>query len=596
MPKLVVEIKNGKPWMMLSVIYLLRAGNGLLLCLSVYLHFYNDCMKCFFPKRLRYVLTIFYTCLYCCTQAQKFDVVIYGGTPGGVAAAIQVARLGKTVALLEPSAHMGGHLVEGLGSADIDNHKEFRNSAAIGGIALEFYRKLAAHYNRTEAFEKMLAGKQKNTLLWKAESSIMEKLLNDWLKEYKVALFTNTILAEGKGNAVKKSTVLQKIKMLNGKIFESAVFIDASYEGDLLDAAGVSTAVGRESNQQYGETLNGIRAETKHAQFAVKVDPYNVPGNPASGLIPTIQNEQFGTPGEGDTSLQSYCFRVCLTTNPVNQIPFSQPEGYDRKEYEIYLRYLQAGGKLYMPTATLPNQKTDLGAWHDLSHNLYGMNRSYPNGSYAERKKVLEYHTRFTKGEFYFLANDTAVGRLSPTLQQQWQKWGYAKDEFTDNGSFPRRFYVRDARRMVSDYVITEKTFRKGDAEVVEDPVAVAYWPPDVHSVRRIVRNGYAYNEGFVFSGNGWQPFGISYRALVPKKTECINLLTAACISASHIAYGATRLEHNFMDMGQACAIAAVLAIEKKITVQQVPYDALKQKLLEAKLVIDAVAVGKSME
>jgi len=554
-------------------------------------------MKHFFSKYLRQLCFAIITCLcFVSAQAQKFDVVIYGATPAGVSAAIQVARMGKTVTLLEPSAHIGGHLVEGLGSADIDNHKEFRNSAAIGGIALEFYRKLAAHYNRTEAFEKMLSDKQKNTLLWKAESSVIEKLFNNWLKEYKVSIFTNTILAEGKNNVVKKGTVLQKIKMLDGRTFEAVVFIDASYEGDLLYAAGVSATIGRESNQQYGETLNGIRGETTHAQFAVKVNPYKVLGDPTSGLIPTIQNEPSGMPGDADTSLQAYCFRVCLTSNITNQIPFTQPEGYNRNDYEIYLRYLRAGGKLYTPTATLPNQKTDLGAWHDLSHNLYGMNRSYPNGSYAERKKVLDYHTRFTKGLFYFLANDTVVARLSPTLQQQWKKWGYAKDEFTDNGSFPRKFYVRDARRMVSEYVITEKTFRKTDAEVVPDPIAVAYWPPDVHSVRRIVRNGFAYNEGFVFSGNGWQPFGISYRALVPKKMQSTNLLTATCISASHIAYGAVRLEHNFMDMGQACAIAAVLAIEKKITVQQVPYDTLKQKLLEAKLVIDATAVGEPVE
>lgn len=546
---------------------------------------------------MRYFFSLFHfiigVCAFSHLFAQKYDVVIYGGTPGGISAAIQTAKLGKTVALIEPSAHIGGHLAEGLGSADIDNHKEFRNSAAVGGLALEFYRKLAAYYSRVDAFEKMLTDKTKNTALWKAESSVIETIFKQWLQEYKVHVFFNSALG---GRVIKKGVALQSIQMQNGNLFYADVFIDATYEGDLLYAAGVSTIIGRESNQQYGETLNGIRAKTDHAQFAVKVDPYKISGDPSSGLIHTILNEPFGRPGEGDKSLQAYCFRVCLTSNVANQIVFSEPDGYNRNDYEIYLRYVGAGGKLYTPTANLPNQKTDLGAWHDLSHNLYGMNRGYPAGDYDTRQKILDYHTRFTKGLFYFLSNDTALARLAPTLQTQWKKWGYAKDEFTDNAGFPRKFYVRDARRMVSDYVITEKTFRLENPEVVPDPIAVAYWPPDVHSVRRIVRDGYAYNEGFVFTGDIWQPFGISYRALVPRADECTNLLTPTCVSASHIAYGSVRLEHNFMDMGQACAIAAVLAIDKKTTVQKVPYAGVKALLEKSKVVIDLSLVGRPGE
>lgn len=523
---------------------------------------------------------------------QKFDVVIYGGTAAGYASAIQVARLGKTVALLEPTAHIGGNVVEGLGGADIDNHKEFRNSPAVSGIALEFYRRVAEMYNRREAFEKMLAEKRKDPGLWRMESKIAEKVIGDWLAEYKIPVFRNTALAESAGAVKKSNEKITQIQSTDGRTFSASVFIDASIEGDLLAAAGISTVVGREPNSTYGETLNGIRAETTHAQFSVKVDPYRIPGDSGSGVIPTIQNEPLGAPGAGDKNLQAYCFRVCLTKNERNRLPFYKPAGYQRGEYEIYLRYLKAGGKLYTPSAQLPNGKTDLGAWHDLSHNLYGMNRAYPLGNYAKRKEILKYHETFTKGLFYFLSTDTEVGALAPQLQQEWAKWGYAKDEFTDNNHFPRMFYVRDARRMVSDYVITQHHVQRENPAPVKDPVCIAYWPTDVHSVRRIVRDGAAYNEGFVFGGNYWRPLPVSYRSMVPKKAECTNLLTPTCVSSSHIAYGAIRIEWTFMLLGQAAGIAAALSIDQDLPVQDVPYKLLTPQLTKSKVVIDLDQVG----
>ncbi len=513
-------------------------------------------------------------------------MVVYGGSAGGYAAAIQAARMGKSVALLEPTGHIGGNVVEGLGGTDIDNHGSFRNSTAVGGIALEFYRRVADAYGRREAFEKMLTDGEKNTRLWRMESSVAERVIMDWLSEYNIALHYNIRLSESKDAVRKSGTRITQIRTEDGQIFKAKVFIDATIEGDLLAAAGVRFTVGREANDQYGETLNGIRAETDHAQFAVKVNPYQVPSDPTSGLIPTIQDEPLGTPGTADSSLQAYCFRVCLTKVPDNQVPFYKPQNYVRDSYEIYLRYLRAGGKLYTPRASLPNGKADLGAWHDLSHNLYGMNRDYPLGIYKTRQRVLEQHRDFTQGLFYFLANDAEVGRLDPELQKEWSSWGYAKDEFIDNRYFPRMFYVRDARRMVSDYVVTELHVRKENPVPVPDPVALAYWPTDVHSVRRIVRNGRAYNEGFVFGGDYWRPLPISYRALVPRASECTNLLTPTCPSSSHIAYGAIRIEFTFMALGQACGAAAVLAIEKKSSVQEVPYDDLKKVLLAAGAVL----------
>lgn len=523
---------------------------------------------------------------------QKFDVVIYGGTAAGFASAIQVARLGKTVAVLEPSGHIGGHMVEGLGGTDIDNHREFHNSPAVGGIALEFFRRVADIYQRRDEFERMLAEKRKDPALWRMESKVAEKVIARWLSEYNISVFRNTALAESKHAVRKARTMIRQIETTDGRTFTAPVFIDASIEGDLLAAAGVHTIVGRESNDTYGETLNGIRGETTHAQFDVRVDPYRIPGDPASGLIPTIQNEPFGIPGSADKHLQAFCFRVCLTKNEGNRLPFYKPEAYRRDDYEIYLRYLRAHGKLYTPVAQLPNGKTDLGAWHDLSHNLYGMNTAYPEGSYARRKEIIKYHETFTKGLFYFLATDPQVYSLAPQLQREWAQWGYAKDEFTDNNYFPRMFYVRDARRMVSDYVITQHHVKRENPTPVEDPVCIAYWPTDVHSVRRIVRDGAAYNEGFVFGGNYWRPLPVSYRSMVPKKTECTNLITPTCISSSHIAYGAIRLEWTFMLLGQAAGTAAAMAIDQHVPIQDIPYGELRRALSENSVVLDPATVG----
>lgn len=522
----------------------------------------------------------------------SYDVVVCGGTPAGMAAAIQLARLGKTVALIEPSSHIGGIMVNGLGGTDIDNFSDFQNSLAVGGIAMEFYRKVAQYYGRLNEFESKLKSHSRVGTLMRFEPHVADEIIRAWLKEYPISIFLNTRLKEGKGSVMKDLTNIRQIEMEDGQKFSAKVFIDATLEGDLIAFAGVTTTWGRESNSVYGETKNGIRAETTFAQFTVNVDPYNVPGDPSSGVIPTIQNEPLGIPGEGDKSIQAYCFRMCLTKELLNRIPFTRPENYDRQQYEIYLRYLKAGGKLYTPDIRLPNGKTDLGAWHDLSHNLYGMNRDYPAGSYVDRQRIFDQHKTFTQGLFYFLANDTEVAKLDPSLQNTWKQWGLCKDEFTDNEGWPRQFYVRDARRMVSDYVITEHQTSRSNPILVEDPVAVAYWPPDLHSARRIIKDGYAYNEGYVFGGNTWRPFGISYRALVPKRNECTNLLTPTCPSSSHVAYGAIRIEFTFMAMGQATAVAAALSIDHSCSVQDVEYKTLRDKLVALGQVVDVSQVG----
>jgi hypothetical protein len=404
------------------------------------------------------------------------SVVIYGGTSAGVMAAIQAARQGQDVLLIEPGQHFGGMSVEGLGGSDIDNHGDFQNSPAVGGLALEFYRRVAKHYGNSEKFEAMLKAGGKNAGLWRFEPHVAEKIFADWLAEFpRITLLRGTRLHEG--SAVTFDGKTRRIRIIHcdspaDKQIDIGgdVFIDATYEGDLLHAAGVSSYIGREPNSLYHETKNGIREKTTHAQFTVKVDPYKTPGDPASGVIRTIQDEPLGTPGDGDKRLQAYCFRMCLTKDPKNRIPFAKPANYDEENYEIYKRYVKAGGKLWKPGGSIPNGKTDQGSWHDVSANLYGMNMEYPGGDYATRKRVYDEHLSFTQGLCWFLANDPS---MPEDIRTAWSTWGVCKDEFQDNGGWPRAFYVRDARRMISEYVITEAHTRKENQTPVADPVAV---------------------------------------------------------------------------------------------------------------------------
>ena len=506
------------------------------------------------------------------------DVVVYGGTAAGVMAAIQIARMDKSVVLIEPSSHIGGISVNGLGGTDINNHN-FKNGVAVGGLAYEFYQKIGQHYGVDNWDEN-----NNHSAVWRFESSVADSIFKNWVEEYQIPVFYNTRL-ELSENAVKKiGAQIVEIQMEGGKRFQADVFIDATIEADLTHFSGVETIIGRESNDVFGETKNGIRDENTYRQFVVDIDPYNVPGDLTSGVIPTIQDEPFGTPGSGDERIMAYCFRVCLTQEEGNKVKFTKPDGYDESQYEIYLRYFEAEGNFYRPNSNIPNGKTDLGAWHDLSHNLYGLNHDYPGGDYKTRERILREHQTFTQGLFYFLTNHQDVPE---DVQYEWSSWGLCKDEFVDNNNWPRDFYVRSARRMVSDYVITEHHTRRIDPEAVTDPVGVAYWPPDMHHSRRIIRDGKAYNEGFVFGGEDWGPFGISYQSLTPRIEEANNLLVPSALSSSYVAYGAIRLEWTYMVIGQSTGIAAVIAVQKGVPVQEINYSELRNHLLEANQVLE---------
>lgn len=502
-----------------------------------------------------------------CCRAADFDVVILSGSEAGYAAALQAARMGRSVALIEPTGHPGGMAVEGLAS-DI----RVKNHHSIGGIAREFYANVAKHYGRPDLFARY-------------EPSAASKVIEGMLAKHadRITILRKQRLREGPSGVEKDGPRIAAVFLEDGTRIAGRVFIDASIEGHLLHFAGVTTATGRESNAQYGETLNGIRAESPYKQFMVKVDPYVKPGHPESGLIATIQDQPLGTPGAADRHIMGFCFRLCLTRDPQNVVPIERPANYDPANYEIYRRYLAAGGRLFSPNGNLPKGKTDLGSWHDLSANLYGENADYPDGSYAVQDRIVQYHEDFTRGLIWFLQNDPAVPEAQ---RRQWTGWGLCRDEFTDNDHWNRRLYIRSARRMVSDFVHTEHHLRLKDPAVVEDPVALAWWPPDFHHARRIVRDGAAYNEGFVFGQSGWIPFGISYRSLVPKRSEAANLLTATCPSSSYVAYGSIRIVCTFMMLGQAAGTAAALSLDDAVAVQDLSYDRLRERLLTDGMVL----------
>jgi len=517
------------------------------------------------------------------------DLCIYGGTSAGVIAAVQAAGLGKKVVLVEAGQHLGGMSVEGLGGTDIDNHREFQNSPAVGGLTLEFYRRVSARYGRLEAFEAMLREGRKETGLWRFEPHVAEDVFDEWVKEAGVTVLRGHRLRET-GGVSKDGARLTELHFENDASVRAAVFIDATYEGDLLAFAGIPFVVGREGNAAYGETKNGIRTDTTHGQFDKAVDPYVIPGDPASGLIHGVQDSATGEHGAPDESIQGYCFRLCLAKDPANRIPMGKPEGYDPAHYELQRRYLAAGGVITPPGGGLPHGKTDPGSWHFLAGNFTGSNHRYPVATYAEREKMLRTSREYIRGVYWFMANEAPV---SEATRSTWAAWGLCQDEFTDNGGWPRAFYVRNGRRMKSDFVLTEAHVRKAGPEPVVDSVGLIWWPPDLHHARRLVKDGRVWNEGAVFNESGevdWIPCGIPYRCLVPNAADCTNLLTPTCPSSSYVAYGAYRIEFTFMIAAQSAATAASLSIDRGIAVQDVPYPDLRERLLQDHQILEVAA------
>ncbi len=520
-------------------------------------------------------------------EVKKADVVIYGGTSAALTSAVQVKRMGKTVLVVSPDIHLGGLSSSGLGWTDSGKKQ------AIGGIAREFYHRVWRHYQGTEAWSwqnredygnrgqgsPAIDGDRRT--MWIFEPKVAEMIFESWVKENQLQVFRDEWLDREKGVLTEGGKIIS-ITTLAGNTYQGEMFLDCTYEGDLLAAAGVSYFVGREANSVYGETLSGVqtRNATKH-QFSGMVDPFIQEGNPQSGLLARISDSGPGEEGSGDSKMQAYNFRVCLTQVEENRIPFPKPEGYDPSQYELLLRTLQMGSRhVFGKFDPIPNSKTDTNNHGPFSTDNIGMNYDYPDGSYEQRNQIVAEHEQYQKGYFYFLANDP---RVPEEVRLRMNRWGLAKDEFEDNGHWPHQIYVREARRMVSNFVMTELHL-KGQKETPHS-VGMGSYNMDSHNVQRYVAKdeqgrAYVLNEGDIQINPGG-PYQISYDSLVPKRGECSNLLVPVCISSSHIAFGSIRMEPVFMILGQSAATAAVLALEAKVDVQSLSYEDLKKKLLE---------------
>jgi hypothetical protein len=502
--------------------------------------------------------------------ALSVDVLVYGGTSAGVIAAYTAKQYGKRVLLVEPGRHLGGMTSGGLGQTDIGN------KFAVTGLALDFYRRVGRSYGWFEA--------------WQFEPHVAEQVFEQYVDEAGVELLFSRRLRRVR----KDGTRIRQVELeyagdgaRSGPLVVAArQFIDASYEGDLMAMARASYVVGREDNAVYRETLNGVQLRRRH-QFSDGIDPYVVPGDPSSGLLPEITGVGVAPNGTGHRGVQAYNFRLCLCQGE-DRIPIARPDAYRPDRYELLRRRIAAEGTRSLDElfiiSRMPNGKTDWNNRGGFSTDYIGKNWEYPDAAYARRREIWREHEDYQKGLLYFLGHDRQV---PPHLTEAMLSWGYCRDEFPDTGGWPHQLYVREARRLVGEYVMTEHN--SVGREVVEDDIALAAYTMDSHNVQRVVVNGTVKNEGNVEVG-GWpeddlggavrvEPYPIAYRSLTPKRQEVTNLLVPVALSASHIAFGSIRMEPVYMVLGQVAAVAASMAIDAGTIVQQVDVRALRREL-----------------
>ncbi len=513
------------------------------------------------------------------------DIIIYGGTSAAISAAVEANRSGKSVVVVSPDTHLGGLSSGGLGFTDTGD------KSVIGGLAREFYHRVWQHYNTEEAWvwqEKEEYGNKgqgtpamdgENRTMWIFEPHVAEKVFEELVREEQIRVDRDEWLDRENGVKMKDGNIVS-ITTLSGKTYSGKMFLDTTYEGDLMAAAGVSYHVGREGREVYGEEWNGVQTGVLHHKhwFRSDISPYVVPGDPSSGPLPKVSGENPGERHSGDDKIQAYCFRMCMTDHPENRIPFPKPEDYDSLNYELLARVLETGRKDWFEKFDpIPNHKTDTNNHGPFSSDNIGMNYDYPAATYERRNEIIKEHENYQKGLLWFVANDP---RVPEDIRTEMQKWGLAKDEFIDNDHWPHQIYVREARRMVGEFVMTEKELLKKSP--TPNPIGLGSYTMDSHNVQRYVTpEGFVQNEGDIGVGtNG--PYTISYGSLVPKKEECKNLLVPVCVSSSHIAFGSIRMEPVFMILGQSAAAAAVLAIDENTAVQDVDYHKLKD-VLQAK-------------
>lgn len=518
------------------------------------------------------------------------DIIIYGGTSAAVIAAVEAKKSGKSVIVISPDIHLGGLTSGGLGYTDTGD------KSVIGGLARDFYHRLWQHYNTDEAWQwqkKEDYGNKgqgtpamdgENRTMWIFEPHVAEQVFEDLVKENQIRVDRDEWLDRENGVEMKDGKIVS-VTTLSGKKYSGKMFLDATYEGDLMASAGVSYHVGREGQEVYGEEWNGVQTGVLHHGhwFESDISPYVVPGDPSSGILPRVSSKDPGEKHSGDDKIQAYCFRTCMTDHEPNRLPFPKPEGYDSTQYELLGRVFDTGWDgWFNKFDAIPNHKTDTNNHGPFSSDNIGMNYEYPEASYEKRKEIIKEHEQYQKGLYWFVANDP---RVPETIRSEMSKWGLAKDEFTDNGNWPHQIYVREARRMIGDYVMTENELLKRSP--TPDPIGMGSYTMDSHNAQRYIKeDGFVQNEGDIgVSTNG--PYSIAYGSLTPKEEECENLLVPVCVSSSHIAFGSIRMEPVFMILGQSAAAAAVLAINNDSSVQDVSYDELKKVLNEKGQILD---------
>ena len=534
--------------------------------------------------------------IFGCSPTQKqnqnefsADVIIYGGTSGAVTAAVEVIQSGKSAIIVSPDKHLGGLTSGGLGYTDTGN------KTVIGGLSREFYHRVWLHYNDSSAWnwqkhseygnkgQGTVAMDGENRTMWIFEPHVAEQVFEDFVKENNIPVYRDEWLERENGVKTENGKIVS-FTTLSGKTFSGKIFIDATYEGDLMASAGVSYHVGRESIDTYNEKWNGVQTGVLHHQhwFRAKISPYKIPDDPSSGLLPLISPDPPGEYGSADNKIQAYCFRTCMTNLDENRVPFPKPENYDASQYELLVRMFDTGRKdWFNKFDDIPNRKTDTNNHGPFSSDNIGMNYDYPEASYERRKEIIKQHEDYQKGLLWFVANDP---RVPEDIRTKMATWGLAKDEFTDNDNWPHQIYVREARRMIGEYVTTENDVLL--KREVPKPVGMGSYAMDSHNVQRYVTpEGYVQNEGDI-GVSPPAPYSVSYGSIVPKKAECTNLFVPVCVSSSHIAFGSIRMEPVFMILGQSAAVAACMAIDENCAIQDVPYRDLETALKNKKQIL----------
>jgi len=517
------------------------------------------------------------------------DVIIYGGTSAAITAAVQVKKMNKSVIIVSPDIHLGGLTSGGLGWTDSGDKSK------IGGLSKDFYHRIWKHYQNKDTwkshtkdeFENLRKGFKKYDIdkaMWVFEPHVAEKIFEDYINEYDIMVHRNEWL--NRKNGVRKvNGSITSINTLSGKTYKGKVFIDTTYEGDLMASAKVSYHVGREANSTYNEKWNGVQVGVlhhKHHFGDMKMSPYEIENDPTSGVLKRISTAHPGNLGEEDHRIQAYCYRMCLTNDPNNRVTFTKPNNYDSSEYKLLARILNTGWKdVFRKFDPMPNMKTDTNNHGPFSFDNIGMNYDYPDASYQKRREIISEHETYQKGLLYFLANDPSVPK---DIQKEMNNWGLPKDEFLDNDNWSHQLYIREARRMIGQHVMTENEVM--GYKLVPQPIGMGSYTMDSHNTQRyITAEGYVQNEGDIGVHPKKGAYQISYGSILPKKEDCTNLLVPVCVSSSHIAFGSIRMEPVFMILGQSAATAAVMSLDKNISLHELDYEVLKEKLIKDKQV-----------